>query len=582
MQRGRNLSLIGPQKDFPHIKRRIPKVLFDPVELPLHDLRHAWKNVHVLDRYNGKPHSFAANEARAFRNIGHSQVAVDQFAGIEASDARFEFGISLQGSSKRISDAIHRQIIVRRSDTTCGKNIIVGIGIRSYLERNKLQIIGNDGDFADIDSKVAQFTNEVRRVFIASFSRQDFVTDDDDSGCFGHFLGIRPVRRFHDTFDQYSMPKTTTDARLIYSASDIDSNMLWATRFFAPDPFIFITTRGKRYLVMNDLEIDRAKSQASVDKVLSYSQYQKRWQSRGVQFPTTAQVLTQVFADLKIKSVEVPSTFPVYLADQLRKVRIRVQPKPDPFWPEREFKTKDEVRAISHSLRAAEIGMEAGIDAVRRTEIRKGYLYLNGTQLTSEILKTIINTAIMAQGYVPSHTIVASGEQCVDPHNQGSGPIRANTSIIMDIFPRSQRTGYFGDITRTIVRGHASERLKHAYDCVLKGQDIGFRRIRDGANAYDIHFEIVNYFDTEGFRTGPMNGRMQGFFHGTGHGLGLDIHEAPSFGQRSKNALRTGHVVTVEPGLYYEGMGGVRLEDVVVVTKTGCRNLVEIPKFLEV
>jgi len=380
------------------------------------------------------------------------------------------------------------------------------------------------------------------------------------------------------------MPKSRPpDARLIYSASDTDANMLWATRFFAPDPFVFIAKRGKRYLVMNDLEIDRAKSQAAVDKVLSYSEYQKRWQSRGTQFPAPSQVLLEVLRDLKIASVEVPSTFPVYLADQLRKLKIAVQPKADPFWPERELKTQDEIRAIGESLRAAEIGMEAGIEAVRRTKIRKdGYLDLDGTPFTSEILKRIINTAIMAEGYVPSHTIAASGDQCVDPHNQGSGRIRANTSIIMDIFPRSQRTGYFGDITRTVVRGRASERLKYAYHCVLQGQEIAFRRVRDGASAYDIHFEIVNYFNTEGFPTGVQNGRMQGFFHGTGHGLGLDIHEAPSFGQRNKNLLRAGNVVTVEPGLYYSGMGGVRLEDVVFVTKNGCRNLVKIPKFLEV
>jgi len=380
------------------------------------------------------------------------------------------------------------------------------------------------------------------------------------------------------------MPKSAPpDARLIYSASDSDSNMLWATRFFAPDPFIFLEKRGKRYLVMNDLELDRAKSQAAVDKVLAYSHYQKRWQHRGTQFPTTAQILVEVCADLKIRNLEVPSTFPLHLADQLRKLKMRVAPKADPFWPDREVKTKEEIRAISNSLRAAEIGMEAGIDAVRRTEIRKdGYLWLDGTPLTSEILKRIINTTIMAQGYVPSHTIAASGNECVDPHNQGSGPIRANTSIIMDIFPRSQSTGYFGDITRTVVRGRASERLKQAYHCVLKGQDIAFDRVRDGASAYDIHWEIVNYFNSEGFPTGSMNGRMQGFFHGTGHGLGLDIHEAPSFGQRSKNILRSGNVVTVEPGLYYQGLGGVRLEDVVVVTKTSCRNLVQIPKFLEV
>ena len=119
------------------------------------------------------------------------------------------------------------------------------------------------------------------------------------------------------------MPKSTpTDAILICSASESDANMLWATRFFAPDPFIFIQKRGKRFLVMNDLEIDRAKQQASVDKVLAYSDYQRRWQGRGTQFPTVAQILSDVLADLKIKVVEVPATFPVGLADQLRGLGI--------------------------------------------------------------------------------------------------------------------------------------------------------------------------------------------------------------------------------------------------------------------
>jgi Xaa-Pro aminopeptidase len=194
----------------------------------------------------------------------------------------------------------------------------------------------------------------------------------------------------------------------------------------------------------------------------------------------------------------------------------------------------------------------------------------------------VIDTTIMSMGFVPSHSIVSSGEQCVDPHNEGSGPIRANSSIIMDIFPRSQRTGFFGDITLTVVRGKASDRLKHAYNCVERAQDIGFRKIRDGADPYDIHMEILDYFKRETFETGFTDGRMQGFFHGTGHGLGLDIHEAPGINARNRNRLKTGHVVTVEPGLYYSGMGGVRLEDVVLVTKTGCRNLVTIRKVLEV
>jgi Xaa-Pro aminopeptidase len=376
---------------------------------------------------------------------------------------------------------------------------------------------------------------------------------------------------------------TSPQARLIYSASESDANMLWATQFFAPDPFIFIEKRGKRFLVMSDLEMDRARDQAHVDNVLSYTEYVRRLQSKGSPSPGISDVLPEILQDLKISGVDVPATFPLGLGDELRRRNIRVVPWPDPFWKDREFKTADEVRNIRLSLEAAEKGIEAGIAAIKRTEIRKdGTLLLDGTPLTSEIVKQVINTTIMSLGFVPSHSIVASGDQCVDPHNEGSGRILANTSIIMDIFPRSQKTGLFGDISRTVVRGRASERLKAAYRCVEEGQEIGFRRIRDGVDAFGIHTEIVSYFEANGFATGMIDGRMQGFFHGTGHGLGLDIHEAPGINSRNHTILKTGHVVTVEPGLYYSGMGGVRLEDVVLVTKTGCKNLVQIPKILEV
>ena len=382
---------------------------------------------------------------------------------------------------------------------------------------------------------------------------------------------------------QYTTATRARDARLIVAASDIDANLLWATRMFAPDPFIFFMKNGKRYLVMSDLEVDRAREQATVDEVLSQSEYVGRLRARGVAFPSTGEVVGGVFQDFKISRARVPSNFPVSLADELRGLGFRLTVQPDPFWTGREIKTEEEIRKIRNSLRVAEAGMEAGIATLRKTRIGKnGYLYLDGTRLTSEILKTAINTTIMERGAVPSHTIVSSGEQAVDPHNEGSGPIRAHTSIIMDIFPRSQKTGYFGDMTRTVVRGQASEALQRAYHAVEKAQKIGFRRIRPGASAYHIHNEILDHFRHEGFETGLQNGRMQGFFHGTGHGLGLDIHEAPFFGLRARNRFRKNQVVTVEPGLYYSGMGGVRLEDVVVVTAAGCRNLVRFPKFLEI
>jgi len=333
---------------------------------------------------------------------------------------------------------------------------------------------------------------------------------------------------------------------------------------------------------MSDLEIDRAKKQARADRVLSLSLYQRKLRESGKQTPTMVDILDLLFRERSIRSLIVPANFPALLADQLRAKGFSVQIKRDPFFSERETKTQKEVKYITESLRIAALGLEAGIRALKRSTIKRdGYLYLNGSRLTSEMLKTFVNTTMMGQGWVPSHTIISSGNQCVDPHHEGSGPIKAHTSIIFDIFPRSQKTGYFGDLSRTVVRGRASEKLKEIYATVQTGQKIGFDLIRDGVDGREIHQKILSLFEARGFRTGRINGRMQGFFHGTGHGLGLDIHEPPRIAP-VEATLRTGHVVTVEPGLYYLGVGGVRLEDVVLVTPNSNRNLTDCPQFLEI
>ncbi|MDH3444384.1 MAG: Xaa-Pro peptidase family protein [Deltaproteobacteria bacterium] len=368
---------------------------------------------------------------------------------------------------------------------------------------------------------------------------------------------------------------------LMVSASEGDSNMLYAAGFFVPDPFIFFEHKKTKFVVMSDLEIDRAKRQARADRVLSLSQYQRKLRAMG-KVPTTIDILDLLFRERGIRSLIVPANFSVLLADQLRAKGFSVQIKRDPLFAEREIKTREEVSRIAESLRVARLGLEAGIRALKRSKIgRDGYLYLNGAKLTSEILKTAVNTTIMAQGWLPSHTIISSGNQCVDPHHEGTGPVKAHTSIIFDIFPRSQKNGYFGDLSRTVVRGRASERLKEIYATVQAGQQIGFDLIRDGVNGKDIHEKILALFAARGFPTGKIGGRMQGFFHGTGHGLGLDIHEAPRIAPVDAT-LKSGHVVTVEPGLYYLGIGGVRLEDVVLVKDRGNRNLTVCPQFLEI
>ncbi|HXG50858.1 MAG TPA: Xaa-Pro peptidase family protein [candidate division Zixibacteria bacterium] len=377
-------------------------------------------------------------------------------------------------------------------------------------------------------------------------------------------------------------PLAAHQALLIVAASESDANMLYASGFFAPDPFIFFQHRKRKYVVMSDLEIDRAKKQARVDRVLSLSAYQRRLRRAGKSAPALIDVLDLVLRERGIRAVIVPANFPALLSDQLRAKGFSVQIRKDPFFAEREIKSPAEVRHIEESLRIAVLGLEAGLRALRRSRIgRDRYLYLNGARLTSETLKSIVNTAMMARGWVPSHTIISSGDQCCDPHHEGSGPIRAHTSIIFDIFPRSQKTGYYGDLSRTVVRGRASDRLKEIYAAVQDGQRLGFELIRDGADGREIHRRIVDLFERRGFRTGKINGRMQGFFHGTGHGLGLDIHEPPRIAP-VEAVLKKGHVVTVEPGLYYRGIGGVRLEDVALVTATGSRNLTDCPQFLEI
>ena len=376
-------------------------------------------------------------------------------------------------------------------------------------------------------------------------------------------------------------PRSPGASRLIYSASETDADLLYATGFFAPDPFLFVQHRGRRLLVMSDLERDRARQQAHVDAVLRWSDFAGRLEKAGRK-AAAPDVIAAVLGHLKAGRVLVPASFPLRLAMDLDERGVDLEVGPDPFWPERAVKGADEVRAIEASLRAAEAGLLAGISALRACRVgRDGWLRRNARRFTAEDLRAEVNRTIMGLGYVPSHTICAPGDQAVDPHEAGHGPIRAHTPIVMDIFPRSERTGYFGDLTRTVVRGRASHALHEVYAIVSEGVRLGHRRVKPGADGQKIHAEIQALFDRQGYKTGVKDGRMQGFFHGTGHGLGLQIHEAPSIGKRP-STLAAGHVVTVEPGLYYLGLGGVRIEDVALVTRTGSRNLTRVPKVLEI
>ena len=373
------------------------------------------------------------------------------------------------------------------------------------------------------------------------------------------------------------------EALLIVADSEHDANMLYAVGMFVPDPFIYLRIKGRSYVIMSDLEIDRARKEASHCSVLSLGDLQKKLRATGSRKTGFAEVIQQVLRDKGVRSVSVPGNFPLGLALDLQKLGIRTQPVAGSFFPDRELKTPDEVKKISAALMMAEVGMAEGILALKNSKIGKDRrLMYRGAPLTSEKLRSIIDTAILQTCGLANRTIVAGGKQGCDPHEPGYGPLRANEPIILDIFPRSQKTGYFGDITRTVVRGRASAAIRKLYDTILQGQLLAFKKVRADVPTAEIHQTVQDFFVAQGYNTGKRNGRMEGFFHGTGHGLGLEIHEAPRMGTTSTGVLKAGQVVTVEPGLYFPDLGGVRLEDVALVKERGARNLTQFEKVLEV
>lgn len=366
--------------------------------------------------------------------------------------------------------------------------------------------------------------------------------------------------------------------RLIVAQSDIDADMLYATKFWAGDPFIFLQQNGKRTIVLTDLEMGRGRRTAKVDEFVSFNQLEGEVQGNSKQAPPFEKVLARFLQERGVKSAVVPPSFPLGYARALAN-DVDLATPDGLYWPEREAKTDEELKLIGRALRITEAGLKRAMEVLKASKPKGKKLVWSGKPLTSEILRAEIDSAMLRAGGIPTNTIVAGGDQACDPHERGSGPLYANSLIILDIFPRDAKTGYWGDMTRTVVRGKASDAQRKLWETVKEGQELALREIKEGVDGMKIHNAIQALFKKRGYPTEIRNGKNVGFFHGTGHGLGLEIHEYPRL---QKAVLKDRQCLTVEPGLYYPGLGGVRHEDVVVVTKTGCKILSRFPKPLEI
>ncbi|MDD3276195.1 MAG: M24 family metallopeptidase, partial [Kiritimatiellales bacterium] len=228
------------------------------------------------------------------------------------------------------------------------------------------------------------------------------------------------------------------------------------------------------------------------------------------------------------KKLTVSDDFPLGLAEKLKRAGLQLKISKDALCPQREIKNADEILAVQNAQRAAVAAMNAAIQQIASAEIGKdGLLRCGKTLLTSEIVRATICHTLLDLECVAQETIVACGAHAADPHERGTGPLHAGQPIVLDIFPRSGKSGYWGDITRTVCRGPASPELKKMYNAVKAGQAAALKEVKAGAWTDDVHATAAGEMEKRGYQTETLNGIPQGFIHGTGHGVGLEIHEAP-------------------------------------------------------
>jgi Xaa-Pro aminopeptidase len=361
---------------------------------------------------------------------------------------------------------------------------------------------------------------------------------------------------------------------LLYADTATSTDQLYFSRVGVHDPFISFGVGQKRITVQSALEFGRIKKAGTFDEVLKLEEWRTRAEKRRAgRKAGPAEIIAELARAYRVRGFRVPDDFPTALFLKLRKLGVRVEPAGGALFPEREFKTPAEAAAIREGNRLSAIGFTVTEKILRAARIKGRTLIYQGQPLTSERLRFAIDSAIMAEGGRADDTIVAGGDQACDPHERGSGPIRPGELLIVDIFPRVVATGYFGDMTRTYLKGRASEAQRKLCTTVRAAHQAALDAIHADVDGRSVHQLVVDTFTAAGYETKHGKNGSVGFFHGTGHGLGLAVHEMPRISGMISMPLKKGAVVTVEPGLYYPGLGGCRVEDVVQVTAKGAKLL---------
>jgi len=349
-----------------------------------------------------------------------------------------------------------------------------------------------------------------------------------------------------------------------------------------PDPFLYAEKDGRRVVILHSLEIPRVREDAPELEILPldelgldelYAQGKKGWEIE-------LEIALRACRQLGIARADVPPSFPLGLADHLRANGIELAVERDVFDDRRRAKTATEIEGIRRAQRACEAALDASRELLRRAQANGAGLEVDGEPLTCERIKRVIEDVFADHEVEGSDMIVAHGPQTAVGHNQGSGQIAPNEPIVFDLFPRDKATGCYSDMTRTYVVGEPSDEVKEWHALVQRALETSTAGVKPGVNGRTLFEQVCDQFQAAGFKTQlnkePGEVLEDGFFHSLGHGVGLEVHELPSLG-RAGHDLVPGDVVTIEPGLYRSGYGGLRLEDIVLVTEDGHEVLTDYP-----
>jgi Xaa-Pro aminopeptidase len=348
------------------------------------------------------------------------------------------------------------------------------------------------------------------------------------------------------------------------------------------DAFLYAEANGTRHVLTNILEREKLEELGGLQLHFSTDYgVDDLIKEGGKPEDIGKEILLRACRDFGVEDAVVPFWFPVDIADHLRANGIELRPDKEFFDNRRRSKNEAEIAGIRRAQKGAEAGMTAARDMLRAAEPSNGTLMLDGEALTCERIKVAVTQAFVDHDCISDVFIVARGEQGARGHDSGSGPIAPGEPVVIDLFPRDRESACYADMTRTFVVGEPPEEIVEWHRLCKEALDRTIEPIRPGVKGRVLFDMACDIFEEAGQKTQrtkePGENLDEGFFHSLGHGVGLEVHEQPGLGLIGEKEFVPGDVVTIEPGLYRQGFGGVRLEDLVLVTENGYENLTDFP-----